>query len=67
MAKRSSGVAALERVEAILANRGIYELAELIPPADLTLSVRIEVWSARSVRRGRCRFTAATALSRRPR
>ena len=36
MASRSSGVAALERVEAILANRGIYELAELIPPADLT-------------------------------
>jgi hypothetical protein len=36
MAKRSSGVAALERVEAILANRAIYDLAELIPPADLS-------------------------------
>jgi hypothetical protein len=36
MASRSAGVAALERVEAILANRAIYELAELIPPADLS-------------------------------
>ena len=36
MSRAGSGVSALERVEAIVGNRAIYELAALIPDADHT-------------------------------